>query len=305
MNYVLGRRVASVTCFIFVALGGACVDGGEPVDGPPEGYTRFLTAPIEVGPGESGMWIQWVGAPMDQDMDIVDIQGTQSAGGHHALLLATGQVEEPGFTRPWENVDQLSTHTYGGVGGPGGDTVALPEGVMWRIPAGNALAVQTHYLNTSDQPILAESVLDVKLVPAAGEHLIASQFAVTSLAIELEPGQSSLETDCELPQDIELVMWANHMHELGATVTTDLTTGDEVEVIKDDPVWDYEWAFNPNFAHREVDDTMVLPAGSTVRVACTWVNEGGGTVRFPDEMCVFFGYYLGTEDFTCVNGRVN
>lgn len=305
MNYIRGQRIASATCFMFLVLGGACVSDGEPEDGPPEGYVRFRTAPIEVGPGESGLWIQWVAPPMDQDMDIVDIQGTQSAGGHHAVLMSTGEAQEVGFTRDWENADQLSIHLYGGVGGPDGDAINLPDGVMFRVPAGMALAIQTHYLNTSDEPILGESALDVKMVEASDDHVVASQFTMTTLGIEIEPGENFVETSCELPRDVELVMWANHMHEHGVRARSDLTVAGKVDVVKDDPVWNYEWSTNPNFASRDAGDALVLPAGSTLRTECTWINTSSDTVRFPDEMCVFFAYYLGTEDLYCVDGRVN
>lgn len=296
------------TCFPLVALlalAGCGEEGYEPVEDVPDGYTRYRTDPIDLEPGASGLWFQWVAAPADRPLDILDIRGSQSIGGHHALLMSTTDVQEVGYTRAYDNTDLLSSHIFGGVGGPNGEPLAPPPGVVFRVPAGQALVVQTHYLNTSDQTIRGESVLDIKTVEASDEHVVASQFTMTSLAIDVIPGgQTQLETNCVMPRDVELVMWTNHMHDLGTMQLTELTVGDELRTIKSDPVWDYEWAFNPNFEQRGLDEALVLPAGSTLRTSCNWFNDTGAAVAFPDEMCVFFGYYLGTEDLYCVDGDV-
>ncbi|MET0387337.1 MAG: hypothetical protein ABW321_15320, partial [Polyangiales bacterium] len=54
-----------------------------------EGYQRFEPPAIELKPGDSDDWAQWIGGPLDQDYDVVDIRGVQSIGGHHALVYAT------------------------------------------------------------------------------------------------------------------------------------------------------------------------------------------------------------------------
>jgi hypothetical protein len=32
-------------------------------------------------------------------------------------------------------------------------------------------------------------------------------------------------------------------------------------------------------------------------------NQMGGTLKFPDEMCAFLGFYLGERDRACANGH--
>jgi hypothetical protein len=46
----------------------------------------------------------------------------------------------------------------------------------------------------------------------------------------------------------------------------------------------------------------VLKAGTTVHTHCEWMNLGRETVKFPDEMCVFFGFFLGERDINCLDG---
>jgi hypothetical protein len=282
--------------------------GSEPVDlesdEPLPGYTRFTVPSIWVEPGESGLWATWVAAPQDRALDIVDVQGTQSKGGHHALLYSTIDVQDVGMTRAWEESDQLTSRFIGGIGGEGAEATKLPAGVVFRVPAGSALLIQTHYLNTSLERAKMDSTLDVKFVEAAPDAKVASLFSMTSLAIDVAPGGQSLEFECVLDEDIQLLMYANHMHELGLEARTKLVRDDGSSAdIKIDPRWSYEWAFNPNFEHRTPEAPLVIEAGSMLRTACQWQNTGSRSVAFPDEMCVFFGFYLGEKDKTCIGGR--
>src|SRR5262249_17439515 len=48
------------------------------------GYVRFEPPPVDVAAATSKMWMQWVSAPLDHDMDVLDLSGSQSLGGHHA-----------------------------------------------------------------------------------------------------------------------------------------------------------------------------------------------------------------------------
>jgi hypothetical protein len=300
------RRLFPLALLFTLALGSAalagCSSDGEPADGPPEGYTRFRTPPITVQPGESGQWIQWVSAPLERDMDVVDVVGSQTAGGHHALLYMTPESNEIGFTREFLNEDQLSTRILGGVGGEAGASVPLPPGTVFRVKAGNSLMIQVHYLNTTDEPIQGEAVLDAKITEVDPEAQVASWFFNATIGTDVAPGQSTARVTCVLPEDVTLIMFANHMHETGAHAETREARTDGTTVdVKIDPAWNYEWALNPNFAFM-TSGPLVLSAGSTLTTDCAWNNQGGDTLSFPDEMCIFFGIRLGEGDRICADG---
>src|SRR4051812_28782269 len=97
----------------------ACSSDGGDGDGAPEGYVRYRTPPVELQPGESGFWATWVANPADHDLDILDVQGWQSIGGHHAVMYSTTNNKPLGTTRAWQDVDQLTSRFLGGVGGEG------------------------------------------------------------------------------------------------------------------------------------------------------------------------------------------
>src|SRR5690349_19180046 len=122
----------------------------DPTDGPPPGYIRYEATPIPLAPGASGQWVQYVATALEEDMDVVDIIGEQGPAGHHAILYASPQVEPIGTTRDWRSVDQIADRFLGGIGGEGAESIRLPAGAVFRIPRGNALYINTHYLNASD-----------------------------------------------------------------------------------------------------------------------------------------------------------
>jgi hypothetical protein len=272
---------------------------------PADGYQRFEPEPIEVAAGESHDWAQWVGGPLDQDYDVVDITGAQSRGGHHALLYATNEAQPAGFTRLWQDADQLTTRLMGGVGGEGGGKVTLPPGVVFRVKKGSYLLMQTHYLNTGEEPIIGTTVLDVKLAPADPSHRLASIMANTTTDVSLAPGlDSTLDVTCEVQQDLQFIQVSNHMHEYGTSTFTEFVDpGGQTHTLKSDAAWSYEWALNPNFATYPVEQPLLVPAGSTLHTQCTWNNMSDRAITFPTEMCVFFGFILNDSDIYCTGGR--
>jgi hypothetical protein len=279
--------------------GTPAVPGAKPA--PREGYQRYESTPVMLGAGRSMMIVQWVAPPVDRDMDIVDIVGWQSKGGHHAILYATSDQQPVGTVRNWKNDDQISSKFLGGNGGEGGGAIKLPAGVVVRLPKGYGLILQLHYLNTASTEVMGESLIDVKMVDASPDHRLASFFTSTNLMYEVAPQQkTTLDIMCQLKSDVPMLMFANHQHEMGLGVYTEEIRPDGTRTdLKRDDTWKSEWTFNPNFTHRSVDSPLVLKAGDTLHTHCEWMNTTSRPVRFPDEMCVFLGYFLGDQEINC------
>lgn len=69
-------------------------DGASKMPGdfppPAEGYTRFVAPVIEgIAPGTDVTHCQYIQAPLDRDIDVMDAEGYQSEGGHHAVAFAS------------------------------------------------------------------------------------------------------------------------------------------------------------------------------------------------------------------------
>jgi hypothetical protein len=294
--------IPMVAVLTFTGCGGGAHSDSS--SGPAEGYVRYEVAPVTLQPGESGMWIQWVAAPFDRDRNVVDLTGHQGKGGHHAVLYTTTEIQPIGTTRVFANEDQTAMHFVGGVGGETGGALKLPAGVVFRLPAGRALVLQTHYINTTDKPIQGTSSVDVKYGDPSPNDTVASFFVHTPRGVNVPPrSDSKLDSTCVLAKDLRMLMFTNHMHEMGAAVTTTLAeAGGAPTVLKEDKAWNPEWAFNPDYTRTAPDAPIVLRAGATISTHCEWHNTGDKALESPDEMCIFLGFFLGDKDVTCLSG---
>jgi hypothetical protein len=305
------RRLLVLAMFCLVACGGAGGDTEGPAKDegfdPPEaapGYTRFSPSPIELEPGEEGIWCQWVAGPSEVDQDVVDIMGQQSEIGHHAVLYATTVNEPVGTTRPCSDGDQLQIRFLGGIGGEGSTAIDLPPGTVFRLEKGRSLLVNTHYLNATGEVAMGESVVDVKLAEADPNSQVAAFFANVDTGIDLPPHEeSSLQVSCTLAHDLRLLAWSNHMHAFGAKALTERVLLDgSVQELRREDHWEYEWAFNPQWATWPAEAPLEMKAGETLVTTCTWQNTSAETVGFPTEMCVGAAFFLGAADVTCHAG---
>jgi hypothetical protein len=280
---------------------------GEDLGLPPvaAGFARYETHPVTVPAEQDVLWSEWVAPPLGSDMDVIAVSGLQSKGGHHAILYATTTVEPVGTSRKWQDGDQLTTRTVGGIGGEGNDAIGLPPGVVFRIKKGSALLIQSHFLNAGAEPLEGRSVLDVKLGPADPNAQVASLLANATLALSIAPGtRTTADVSCTVHKDFRVLMYANHMHAWGVSASTELVKADGTSTpLKVDPTWDPSWAFHPNYTRFPLQALAILPAGSTIHTTCTWSNTTNKTLSFPTEMCTFAGFYLGDSDAVCVNGQ--
>jgi hypothetical protein len=302
-----GRTQSTTPATPAMPAGGAAGEAAREFKLPPlaAGYQRYETAPIDVAVGQSDDWAQWVGGPLDQDYDIIDITGAQSVGGHHALVYATVDAQPAGFTRFWKDEDQISTRLMGGLGGEGGASVNLPPGIVFRAKRGSYIVVQTHYLNASDRPIVGRTVIDMKLAPVDPSRRVASIMSMTSVSIDLAPHvETKIDIRCEVMRDLQFLQISNHMHEYGTTTFTEFVDpAGAAHMLKKDERWSGEWALNPNFTEFAVETPGLVPKGSTLHTQCAWNNTTEANVKFPAEMCVFFGFILSETDIYCTDGK--
>jgi len=273
-----------------------------PVD---DGYVHYDVAPVTVAPGQSGMWIQWIADPFDHDQNIADVIATQERAGHHAVLYSTSNIQPVGTTREMLNSDQYDIQFLGGVGGEGGRPIRLPPGVFFRLPAGRALVMQTHYMNTTSETVEGRTTVAVKFgQPAEGDQL-ASFFVSTSANVNVAPlMDSKQDVSCTLPKDLQFLMFANHMHAMGTSIATTIAPGGATAtMLKDNPRWDPELTYNPDYTFATVQSPVTLGAGSTLATHCEWHNTSDKALQLPDEMCLFLGFVLGNKDMKCIDGK--
>ncbi len=265
---------------------------------PPQvekGYTRYVTPTIqELDPGADVMYCQWIAAPAQIDRQVVDTKGFQSLGGHHVALYATSEIEDVGTSRLCTTRDMLTVNFVGAVGAEGVSTVALPDGMAFDVPKGFALMTNTHYLNTTDSAIEGQSVIDVKFGDPAHPLQGAGNVAVNWDMFSIPAGQTyTSDAYCQATSQMSFFMWANHMHEWGSHVMSEIIRADGTkQLLAQNDTWSKDLTFNPPWTRWDVSQPFVVNAGDTFHVQCTWDNTTGDALTFPTEMCVSTGFTL-------------
>lgn len=279
---------------------------------PPEvapGYTRFITPAMpSIAPGENVEYCQWISAPSDTALDVLDVTGLQSKTGHHVVLYATTATQYPvGETHICTEQDTLPISFVGALGGEGTSSNAarLPEGLYFRLAAGHALMINTHWLNATDQPIDGQAVIDVKFAPASDERQVADLFANNGARFEATPGKTAYDVSCVLQRDMNFAMVSNHMHEHGLSAYSELIHPDQTkDMLVVDPTWAYDQQFNAKYTRYTLDAPKVAHVGDTIHTHCEWDNTTAKTLTFPDEMCVGIGFYFPSQgQLSCSDGQ--
>ncbi|APR83088.1 Hypothetical protein A7982_08437 [Minicystis rosea] len=301
---------------ICLAAGG-CAKGGtldieslrdvDPRGPVPEGYTRFVAQETTLAPGEEKILNEWLSAPMDADVDILDVRGETSDHLQRFLLYGTPDTQAVGTQQPSQDEDQvtLGLRFCGGIGEQSPGRLKLPAGVAFRLSKGRSLIANVHYKNPSAKPLTVRGFVDVKLSVPTPERQPAGRFISLETMISLPPdAESSLDVSCKLQSDIGLIAWANHMHALGVSIYTEVDrAAGGTEVLRNDGVWNSEWALDPHFSTFPPAKPFMLYAGDTIRTHCAWNNPGAESVPFPQEMCLGFGFFVGPKDVTCLAGK--
>lgn len=267
------------------------------------GFQRLMASAVEVPAGTSNDWMQWVGGPTDQDYDVSEMKGAQSAVGHHAILYTTTLDNPIGFTRLWSETDQLTTQTVGGLGAEG--AIPVPAGVVLRVKQGTYLVFDVHYLNPTEATQMGQTYMDVKFAPANPANVLASRIASSSLMISLPAHQTvTLDLMCKISRDLSLLRFTNHMHEYGRSALTEVIDPmGRTQMIKADPVWSSDWSLSPNYTFYPLEAPLRVPVGSVLHTRCEWNNTTDQPIAFPKEMCAFSGLILGDTDITCLDGQ--
>jgi hypothetical protein len=337
---MIRSSLISLTLFV-TCLSGCSSNSGEgsthqgaSTFNPPatlDGYTRLTAATIkDIPAGGDVTYCQYVMAPFDHDVDVLAMVGYQSQFGHHAAAFTyTPQPGEvPGSTFPCMANDFGTAGVtsdgggaalpalgsfLGAAGGPSGaPPVTLPEGVGLRLKKGGGIMLNLHYINTGDASINGDAVVDLKFADPDPSRQLAALLINVNLGIDLPPGHlTSSSVDCVAQSDVKIIMMSNHMHEWGASATTDVLPagGGAAQMLRDDKTWSPDMTSNPTFSSWPIGTPFVLHTGDTLRTTCNWNNTTANTIKFPREMCVGVGFALATGNNPsapmCVAGAWN
>jgi hypothetical protein len=280
-------RWTAVVGMSVALLGAACSsdDGEGGGDTPDAGetageYVSLVTAPWTMAQGSEGYICARVTVP--EEIWIREFRPVAPLGTHHtALSIDTSNGADGVF--PCEASTIGPQLLFGS--GVGTTAFAMPEGVAFKVAAGERLLLNLHLYNVSDSEIVGESGIEVRLASADEVTYQAETIYAGQFQLSIPPGESTSTGTCTLNADSTIFGTFPHMHQLGVHMRGIGLPAAGGEVVVHDHPYDFELQLN-----YDVAPMVELKQGDKVRVECSYDNDTGRTVGFgdssDDEMCI-------------------
>ena len=262
----------------------------------PENGIQVITPIFEnIQPGTDNEVCAWTDKIFDKETDVKMTVGYQTEPpGHHALLFYTLDKQPAGTQRICTDTDMASFRYLTG-NGSNGEPNTAPGDLVFRVPAGAQLVVNSHYLNTSDEVVKGQSLINVHFADPGKQYIASGATVFLDTTIDVPPGVSSFKTSCIVDRQQKFWYLIPHMHRWGTKITVDLTrtTGEKENLFNTD--WHEQYTFHPPESRFDPNTPFMINVGDKVDVNCTWNNDEGRSLPFGFEMCVAFGQTVDTE----------
>jgi Copper type II ascorbate-dependent monooxygenase, C-terminal domain len=281
--------------------GAAAVDLRRDFPAAPEGGLQFVTPEYTISPYSEEMWCTFL--TYDDVTVGLHAQYTyQSDMGHHIVVNATnadpdeypdGSVRECTQTSdlPMTDMDPLMV---GGVLGTEENehegALELPDGMAARMSSGTRLLLQSHYVNTTADPILVQDAVNFDLIAEDDVETWAAAFVHLETSHPI-PAQSDHGINFTCPweeEELNILFLGGHMHEWGRAFRTDMTRDGKTSTIYEVAEWDPVYRDAPPYDYYDPGEFPVR-SGDSFTTYCEWTNDTDEVIDFPGEMCVTFG----------------
>ncbi len=284
-------------CLLALAVTACATDPG----GAGSDTLELATPDLEVAVGADITYCTYVDVDVPEDLDILAFEGSQTQFGHHTILYGVRARQPPG-THVCTEADMINVR-YLAAGGSETGVFAVPDGISFRLRAGQQLMIQSHFINTGDHDVTARSSFSVETAPPDPSRQVADLFTVVTTQIDVPAHAAGHATaECAVGEDLSLIALGGHAHEWGRHVSV-ARAGSASEMLYDQP-WTAERSFNPVIQRYEVDSPLRVAAGDTLRVDCDYQNDTDDPLAFPREMCVSFAFYFPADrEIDCVDGH--
>jgi hypothetical protein len=295
-----GLLLSVLALALAVAAAACASDAADPLDAD---RIELETPDLDVPAGADITYCTYVDAEIAEDRDILSFEGTQTQFGHHTILYGA-RARQPAGTHECTEADMINVQ-YLAAGGAETGIYQVPEGIAFRLRAGQQLMIQSHFINAGDVDVTGRSTITVDTAPPDPTRLPADLFTVvtTDITVEAHAGGAA-SAECEVGHDLDLIALAGHAHEWGrhVTITRAPAAASSAEMLYDQP-WTAASMFDPVIEQYAVDQPLHLSAGDRIRVDCAYENDTDEALAFPAEMCVGFGFYFPADrEIDCVDG---
>jgi len=286
--------------FILLACAGEVSEGPEVRDltreyALPQGEGFQLVTPaVEVQPYSEVFWCTY-GTWSEPDVGVDYMQPLFGAYNHHAFVQsASADDPSDGVTTDCTEYaamveSQPLFDMTGSSIGADGNYLPLPEGVAIKLEEGQRWVIEAHYINPTPDILLVNTAFNFGVMPADEVQVWASSY-------EFDLGPPSIPADglysdsfeCSFDSPVSLLSLSGHMHGYGDSFSIYKVSGETESLIYEVEEWEAEYREYPPVLSWGLDE-MVLEPTDSLRINCTWDNNSGMELGFPDEMCTAKG----------------
>lgn len=296
-----------------LALGcGSSVTLEKPIEGEVASSTHTVKFPaVEVAPGVENTQCVVMRLGNDEIIRVHQIHNVLPTGSHHLIVYRTADTEEkltPYDCQPFTDSLDPSKGSTVMVTQKHDETLTLPSGVAFSMPAGQMIRLEMHYINSTAAPIDVSATTTFVTMPAKEYKEEADFLFVGTPDINIPAHTKKVigPTYFSMPDDLANVKFfglTGHTHQYGTNVTVaaaDTKNGPDKSVY-DVPGW--LWSEPETVVH---DPPFSIPQGGGFRFTCEYNNTGSQKVGFGesanDEMCFFWAYYYPSQGaYVCVH----
>ncbi len=192
-------------------------DAGASNPGVAYGVTLTMTS-FTVPPNSEAWKCQAFANPFGgQQVDITTWNFDMTPGSHHMTLFNLPGASAGALYDCPDGPPTATSYSFGAQAAK--SIYKYPDGVGEAIPAGMGFIVNSHYVNTTAASIQAVVVIKM-LVAAPGvvtQHAGGFEGVLLSISVPPTGGQTTMVgSSCTLPQDMNLLAAAGHMHDNGS-----------------------------------------------------------------------------------------
>jgi hypothetical protein len=295
--------------------------------GPKDYDDPAQTEKYMINPGEETNWAEVTEFPNDQTVFTRGYHSNMRPGSHHFIMFGMNGAPANTPQGPMMNASGAES-AVGALGGTflGGATRQIQnidtqgeypedEGIGSEMAPHRPVAMNLHFINIGDHPLLQEIWVNFILIPE--EQVTKYVKPITwygGFGMSIPPGDRQLLSNsgvpCTAPDNVRLAMMTGHVHANTLRITTSMTSAGATEptTLFEDFDWHEptEWRFDrahpwsaPDRAAGKsggYNGVINVTPGDQFHWECDVNNRSTATLTFSNrvydgEMCNVFGFY--------------
>jgi hypothetical protein len=282
----------------------------------PSSYDDAAVQPFLIEPGGETTDCYFVKTPNTQMVYTFEYHGRMRPGSHHLIVYAQDNGNVP---------DGLASNCNQGADarffvGSQTPTVDIPlpgmaqapenKGLAMELQANTQMALQLHYINTTQEPMLREAWVNMMYSdPATVTQIAEPIFFLAGIAMNVAPNtEKIINGSGTAPQDLRVLGITGHFHAHTVRFSAwHVVAGQKTLILED-----YDWheptnlPFDSVNMNPQADPVQKIPGGFSgilnikkgerIEWQCHIINDSMTTLTFDNavytgEMCNLFGFY--------------